>query len=88
MTIQQIQAVKASYKVYRNTGSVSKGRWVFQPHDFDSSFELYSPGYATRREALEAAYRDLAEVFGGTYAGMTPAQVLSARDSYRRIVGE
>jgi hypothetical protein len=35
------------------------GKWVFQPHDFDSSFELYSEGYRTKREAIEAAYLDL-----------------------------
>lgn len=28
------------------------------------------------------------KIRGGTYDGMTPAEVLAARDSYNRIVGE
>jgi hypothetical protein len=51
--------VYRAFKVYRNTGTGETGRWVYQPHDFDSSFELWSAGYKTRREAVEAAHEEM-----------------------------
>lgn len=59
LTASQRRQVHRAFKVYRNTGSVHKGKWVYQPHDFDSSFQLWSDAYPTRREAVEAAYGEL-----------------------------
>lgn len=53
------RAVYAAFKVYRNVGSHETGKWVYQPHDFDSSFELWSEAYKTRREAVEAAWDEM-----------------------------
>lgn len=47
------------FKVYRNVGCVGTGLWVYQPHDFDSSFDLWSDTYETRRETVEAAYAEM-----------------------------
>ncbi len=59
LTAEQIAKVESFYIVYKNTGSVQRGKWVFQPHDFDSAFELWSDGYRTKREAMAAAYAEL-----------------------------
>jgi hypothetical protein len=57
------------YRVYRNVGSRLAGQWVFQPIGFDSTFELYSDGYPTRRAATEAAW----DCFTGPTAESDPA---------------
>lgn len=59
LTQSQRRMVLRRFKVYRNAGSFKTGLWVYQPHDFDSSFDLWSDGYKTRREAIEAAYHEL-----------------------------
>ena len=59
LTAAQRRQVYRRFKVYKNTGSVEAGKWVYQPHDFDSSFELWSEGYRTRKEAVEAAHKEL-----------------------------
>jgi hypothetical protein len=59
LTRAERATVYRRFKVYRNTGSIKTGQWVYQPHDFDSSFELWSKGYPTRREAVEAAFSEL-----------------------------
>ncbi len=58
LTPAQVVAVEGAYTVYANTGTGGKG-WVFQPIGYDASFELYSERYATRSEAVAAAYADL-----------------------------
>lgn len=63
------RAVHRHFKVFRNVGTVGTGRWVYQPHDFDSSFDLWSDTYATRREAVEAA---AAEMDGPHFHGNPP----------------
>lgn len=45
------------FVVFRNSGSVDTGLWMFAPHDADLTFELYSEGYRTRREAEWAAWK-------------------------------
>lgn len=59
LTTAQRRAVHRHFKVYRNVGSVDTSRWVYQPHDFDSSFDLWSESYRTRREAVEAAAAEM-----------------------------
>lgn len=59
LTAEQVELVEAGFKVYQNTGTVENGKWVYQPHDFDSSFELWSAGYTTREEAIAAAYAEI-----------------------------
>jgi hypothetical protein len=61
LTRSQRTAVLRAFKVYRNTGTYQTDKWVYQPHDFDSAFELWSDGYETRREAMEAAYEELSQ---------------------------
>lgn len=61
LTAEQIASVLDAFAVYRNTGTVGTGKWVYQPKDFDSSFELWSACYRTRREAIEAAYAELVD---------------------------
>jgi len=60
LTKEEIATVLETYKVYKNTGTVGTGKWVYQPHDFDGSFELWSDTFATKREALVAAWNELA----------------------------
>lgn len=59
LTPEEIALVRENFKVYRNTGSVETGKWVYQPHDFDGAFELWSEGYKTRWEAEAAALKEL-----------------------------
>jgi hypothetical protein len=59
LTVAQRRAVRKAFAVYRNMGTLGTGQWVYQPHDFDSSFELWSATFATRRAATEAAYAEL-----------------------------
>jgi hypothetical protein len=59
MSPEDRKTVEAHYLIYRNTGTVCTGLWVYQPHDFDSPFELWSEGYKTMREAYQAALREL-----------------------------
>lgn len=65
------RSVHRAFQVYRNVGTVGTGRWVYQPHDFDSSFDLWSGIYKTRREAIEAAFAELA----GPGAGAMPEEM-------------
>lgn len=59
LTAEQIASVLEAFLVYRNTGSACTGKWIYQPKDFDSSFELWSACFRTRREAIEAAFAEL-----------------------------
>jgi hypothetical protein len=59
LTKSERAKVYRRFQVYRNTGTVGTGRWVYQPHDFDSSFELWSATYKTRREAVRAAFDEM-----------------------------
>ena len=59
LTPAQRRAVLRQFKVFRNEGTIGTGRWVYQPHDFDGSFELWSDTHATRREAIEAAFEEM-----------------------------
>ena len=59
MSHEDRKTIEAYFLIYRNTGTVCTGLWVYQPHDFDSSFELWSEGYKTKREAYQAAFREL-----------------------------
>jgi hypothetical protein len=61
LTAEQTAEVLKSFKVYQNEGSVETGKWVYQPHDFDDSFELWSAGYDTEGEAMAAAYAELSD---------------------------
>jgi hypothetical protein len=60
LTSEQMATVDRLYSVYRNAGTVQTGRWVYQPHDYDSSFQLWSDGYDTQEEAYVAAYAEFA----------------------------
>jgi len=55
------RAVYHAYWVGRSHGTAHRGEWTYAPHDFDGSFAAWAPGYATRREAEEAAWAELAD---------------------------
>jgi len=59
LTPDQLQAVHARYKVFKNEGTAATGMWVYQPHDFDGSFELWSEAYPTFKAAAQAAWREM-----------------------------
>lgn len=61
LTAEQTAAVLDAFKVYENTGSVEVGKWVYQPHNFDSSFDLWSAAYETEAEAMMAAFAELSD---------------------------
>ena len=65
------RAVHAAFKVYRNAGTVGTGRWMYQPHDYDGSFETWSEPYRTRREAVEAAWAEMNGPHRGPIDGET-----------------
>ena len=75
LTPSQRRATLKRFRVYRNTGTVATDLWVYQPHDFDSSFELWSDGYKTRREATEAAYDELVNGNPDDLANMTDEEI-------------
>lgn len=64
LTRSQRAAVRERFNVHRNTGTLHAGKWVYQPHDFDASFELWSAPFDTRREAMEAAYEEMSRPAG------------------------
>ena len=76
--------VQQYYHVYRNCGSLHIGKWVYQPWNFDSSFELWSKAYPTKKAAYEAAYAELREgavdlsgsLDAGPYADWQPSEVI------------
>lgn len=56
------RAVYRRFKVFRLTGPWQTGDWSYQPHDYDGSYEAWTQSsYQTRREAVEAAFREIQE---------------------------
>lgn len=64
LTRSQRAAVRERFRVFRNTGPYHNGKWVYHPHDFGASFELWSAPFDTRREAMEAAYEEMSHPAG------------------------
>ena len=62
LTATKRRSTRKAFLIYRNEGTLETGKWVYQPRNFDASFELWSKGYRTRREATEAAYAELPEL--------------------------
>lgn len=51
--------VSTYFTVYDNRSGSGGAEWVYQPYDFDSTFELWSDVYATEAEADAAALEEL-----------------------------
>lgn len=64
LTRSQRAAVRERFNVYRNTGMLHTGKWVYHPHDFDASFDIWSAPFDTRREAMEAAHEEMVRPAG------------------------
>lgn len=59
---ETIETLNGPYVVYRKAEAGAPelhkgGPWFFEPADYDGN-EVYSKGYGTRRDAVEAAYKD------------------------------
>jgi putative hemolysin len=64
LTRSQRAAVRKQFRVGRLIGMLHTGKWAYQPHDFDASFELWSAPFDTRREAMEAAHEEMSHPAG------------------------